>query len=172
MPVTGLENATWDGATCVRLRWGTAAVPCLKIESPKLEVKVEKIRRIGEMIATKRTPGVAELASFKVSLLTTDYKTYILPRYGKHAATEIEFVLTTTIVHPSVRGQLSRLVDHCRVLSIEGPTIESTEKGLVTDLMIDGLDIWERGDDNIWKTLVRKATLTSADATALLSFSF
>ncbi len=170
MPVNGLENGAWDGATCVRLRWGTSAVPCIKIESPKLEVKVEKVRRIGEMIATKRTPGVADLAAFKVSLLTSDYKTYVLPRFGKHAGTELEFVLTATIVHPSVRGQLSRLVDHCRVLVLEGPTIESTEKALVTDLMIDGLDVWERGDDNIWKTIVRKNTLTSFDAQVLLSF--
>lgn len=170
MAVNGLENGAWDGATCVRLRWGTTAVPCIKLESPKLEVKVEKVRRIGEMIATKRTPGVAELAAMKVSLLTSDYKTSVLPHFGKHAATEIEFTLTATIIHPSVRGQLERLVDHCRILSVEGPAIESTEKGLITDLMIDGLDLWERGDDNVWKTLVRKSTLTSADAKALLAF--
>lgn len=170
MAVNGLENGAWDGATCVKLRWGTEAVPCLKVESPKLEIKVEKIRRIGEMLATKRTPGVAELAAMKVSLLTTDYARSVLKHFGKHAGTEIEFVLTATIVHPAVFGQLSRLVDHCRILSVEGPTIESTEKGLVTDLMIDGLDLWERGNDNVWKTLVRKSNLTSADAKALLAF--
>jgi hypothetical protein len=172
MPVPGLENGAWDGGTCTRLRWGSIAVPCTKITLPKLEIKTEKVRRIGEMLATKRTPGAAELGPLKVSMLAADYKEFVLLRYGKHAGTETEFVLTTTIIHPSVRGSLSRLADHCRIVTIEELSIEASEKALMIDLTIDPMDLWERGDDDVWKTLVRKSTLTSADAQVLLSFGF
>lgn len=166
----GLNDVTWDGATSVAMRFGTTKVPILKLSPPKVELKREKIRRVGEQVASRRTPGAGEVGDMTVELLSADYMTFILPRMGRHAGGEIEFVTTCTIAHPSVTGSLSRLMDHCSIVSIEGPDIESSEKGLITKLGISVLDLWEKGSDGKWKTLFRKAGMTSADAAALLKF--
>lgn len=166
----GLENVTWDGATSVLIRFGIVKVPVLKITPPKVDIKVDKIGPVGEMLATKRTPGVAEIGDLALELLTSDYEEFVLPRMPKHAGTEIQFVITCTISHPSVKGSLGRLCDGCRIIGLEGPDLERTEKGLITKLPISVMNLWEKGRDGVWKTLVRKSKMTSADAKALMKF--
>jgi hypothetical protein len=82
----GLRDMTWDGGSAF-LRFGSTKISVKKFTPPKLEVKVARVKRVGEMLATKRTPGSGEVSDSGVELLLTDYEELILPRLGKHAGT-------------------------------------------------------------------------------------
>lgn len=165
----GLADCTWDSASCAFFRFGTTKIPLTKFEPPKDDIKIERLARIGEMRASKRTPGRSEISTASVELLLSDYATFILPRLGTHGGTLIEFVVTATVTHPSVNGSYGLLCDNGRIIGSEGPGFDGTEKGLIKKLTIDFLDIWEKGEDGKWKTLSIKP-LPSSQAAPLLQF--
>lgn len=166
----GLHDATWDTASSGSLRAGSTKVAITKYSPPKLDIKVEKVRRVGAMLADKRTPGAGEISDGTIEMLASDYEAQILPRIGNHAGTEIEFTLTMTLSHPSVIGQLSILCDHVRIIGTEFPEMDGSEKPAMVKLTLSVLDIWSKGRGGKWQTLVRKSTMTSADARAQMAF--
>ena len=78
-------------------------------------------------------------------------------------------VVTATVTHPSVKGSYGILCDNGRIIGSEGPEFDGSEKGLIKKLTIDFLDIWEKNEDGIWKTLSLKP-LPSSQAIPLLAF--
>lgn len=168
MAVNGLENTAYSSVD-VRIRMGSAAFALRSATFPKLEIKTDAPRLLGQMIADRRTVGAGELGPLKAEMLVADYREFI-KRWGKHNATAIEFVVTGTFRTPGLRGAFERLVDHCRITATQEQKLDPDEKALMIELEIQGLNLWERGEDGIWKTLVKKENLTSADAQALLSF--
>lgn len=165
----GLEDCTWDSASSAFLRFGSTKVPLTKCTPPKEDVKTEKIRPIGAMRATKRTPGVSDIADASAEILLTEYTTLILPRLPRHGGTLVEFVVTLSVFHPSVKGSYGMLWDACRFVAHEGPELDGSEKGLIKKLGISILDVWEKGEDGIWKTQSLKP-LPSSQAIPLLQF--
>lgn len=150
---TGLQDATWDSASCAKIRMGAIVVPFMKFTSPKVEVKTEKPARVGEMLAQKRTPGRGEIGDASGEILLSDYAAIILPRFPRHGATFVGFVITTTITHPSVLGSYAQNLDGCRMTVLEGPELDGSEKGLVKKVSISVMNVFEKGADGIWKAL-------------------
>lgn len=165
----GLRDCTWDSANSAFFRFGATKVPLTKFTPSKVEIKTEKVRRIGEMVAQKRTPGAGEVGDVSAEMLVTDYEAFILPRLGKHGGSLIEFQITASVFHPSVIGSYGILLDGCRLTTIEGPEFDGSEKGLIKKLGISVIDLWEKGRDGVWKTLALKP-LPSAAAIALMQF--
>ena len=165
----GLSDCTWDSASCAFFRFGSTKIPLLKFTPPKDDVKIDKPRRVGEMRAQKRTPGVSEIGTASIEMLLSDYTSLLLPRMPKHGGTLVEFVVTATVTHPSVKGSYGILCDNGRIIGSEGPEFDGSEKGLIKKLTIDFLDIWEKNEDGIWKTLSLKP-LPSSQAIPLLAF--
>ena len=165
----GLSDCTWDSASSAFFRFGSTKIPLLKFTPPKDDVKIDKPRRIGEMRAQKRTPGVSEIGTASIEMLLSDYTSLLLPRMPKHGGTLVEFVVTATVTHPSVKGSYGILCDNGRIIGSEGPEFDGSEKGLIKKLTIDFLDIWEKNEDGIWKTLSLKP-LPSSQAIPLLAF--
>lgn len=166
---TGLQDATWDSASCAKIRFGAIVVPFMKFTPPKVEVKTEKPPRVGEMLAQKRTPGRGEIGDASGEILLTDYVEFILPRFPRHGATFVGFVVTNTVGHPSVRGSYAQLIDGCRMTVLEGPELDGSEKGLVKKVSISVINVFEKGADGIWKALNQLA-LPSSQAVPLLQF--
>lgn len=171
MPTTpvGLNDCTWDSASSAFFRWGSTKIPLTKFTPAKDEIKTERVRRVGEMRARKRTPGVSELGDIAVELLATDYVQFIIPRMPIHGGTLVEFIITASVYHPSVAGSYGILCDGCRIVGQEGPEFEASEKGLIKKLSISVIDVWEKGSDNKWKTLALKP-LPSSQAVAAMQF--
>lgn len=165
----GLRDCTWDSASCAHFRFGSTAITLTKFEPPKDDIKIEKVARIGEMRATKRTPGRSEVSDISIEMLATDYVTLLLPRLPKHGGTSVEFVITASVYHPTVTGSYGILCDNCRIIGAEGPSFDGSEKGLIKKLTISVIDVWEKGADNVWKTLSYKP-LPSSQAIPLLKF--
>ena len=165
----GLSDCTWDSASSAFFRFGSTKIPLLKFTPPKDDVKIDKPRRVGEMRAQKRTPGVSEIGTASIEMLLSDYTSLLLPRMPKHGGTLVEFVVTATVTHPSVKGSYGILCDNGRIIGSEGPEFDGSEKGLIKKLTIDFLDIWEKNEDGIWKTLSLKP-LPSSQAIPLLAF--
>jgi hypothetical protein len=167
----GLDDCTWDSASSAFFRFGSTKIPLTKFTPPKDEIKTERVRRAGEMRARKRTPGVSEVSDISVELLASDYKTFILPRMGRHGGTLIEFIITASVFHPSVQGSYGILCDGGRIVTSEGPEFAMDEKGLIKKLGISVIDVWERGDDGVWKTLALKTPqMASSLAQAAMQF--
>lgn len=166
----GLKSLTWDGATCTKILLGTTTVPVQKITLPESTITVEKIRSTGQMRARKRTPGVAEHADLTLVILATYYESIILPRMPLHAGTELEFVVTTTIIHPSVEGSLAVMADQCRIVKVKRPDFEADEKGLLYELGVSTMAVFDKGRDNKWKSIDRDDTKPSAIARAAMTF--
>ena len=165
----GLADCTWDSASCAFFRWGSTKITLLKFGVPKDDIKVEKIRPIGAMRATRRTPGTSEVGDASIEMLASDYASLVLPRMPVHAGTDVEFVVTATVTHPSVLGGYGVLCDGCRIIGSEGPDFDGTEKGLVKKLTLSVMNVWERGESGVWKTYARLA-LPSSQAVPLLNF--
>lgn len=165
----GLNDVTWDSAQSAFFRFGSTKIALTKFEPPKDDIKVEKVPRIGEMRASKRTPGRSEVGDISIELLATDYEAFLLPRMPKHGGTLVEFVITASVYHPSVLGSYGILCDNCRIIGSEGPSFDGSEKALIKKLTISVLDVWEKGRDGIWKTLSLKP-LPSSQAVPLLKF--
>lgn len=165
----GLQDATWDSAACAFFRFGATKIPLTKFTPSSVEVKIEKVRRIGEMVAQKRTPGAAEVSDASLEMLATDHEAFILPRMPRHGGALLEFVITASVFHPSVIGSYGILLDGCRIIKSEGPEFDGSEKGLIKKLGISVVDVWEKGRDGVWKTLSLKPLPTS-QAIPLLQF--
>jgi hypothetical protein len=170
MANNALHDTTWDTAASLALRFGALKVPLVKLSPPKEDVKVEKIREVGNMLATKRTPGIVEVGDGTAELLASVYEALILPRMPKHGGTLTQFVITSTYSHPSVEGALGFLYDRCRIIGEEDPAIESSEKGAIVKLTVSVMERWKKGRDGVWKCLALKPGLPSSTAQALLSF--
>ena len=150
----GLDEATWDSASCVRgMRWGSTLVPVLKATPPGLEVKLDRSRAVGEMLGQRRTPGAGEISDASVEVRLSDYVALILPKMPKHGGTLIAWTITLTISHPSVKGSYGQIWEACRITKHDAaPELAADEKTLVKKLGLSVMNHWERGDDGIWKS--------------------
>lgn len=150
---TGLKDGTWDSARCLLFRWGALKVGITKATPPKLSVKTDAVRRATEMVALSRTPGVGEVSNANIELLTSDFISKIWPKMPKHGGTLETFTITETVTHPSIRGSYGEIWDTCRIVGLEGPDLDISEKSLITKLEINVVNRWLRGDDGVWKSL-------------------
>jgi hypothetical protein len=166
----GLKDCTWDSAACAHIRFGSLKVALTKFSPSKVDVKVEKVRRIGAAIADKRTPGIVEIGDATIELLTTDYELQILPRMPIHDGTMVEFVITTSLYHPSVIGSFGSVLDQVRIIGEEGPELDGSEKGLITKLSISVMNVFRKARDGQLKSLARMPGLPSSQAIAALAF--
>lgn len=166
---TGLQDGTWDSGICAIVRFGATKIPLMKFTPPKVEVKMEKVSRIGEMLAQKRTPGRGEIGNASGEMLLTDYVALMLPRFPRHGGTFVNFVITVSIGHPSVRDSYSQLIDGCRTAVLEGPELDGSEKGVPKKFEFSCMNVFEKGTDGIWKALNQLA-LPSSQAVPLLQF--
>src|SRR5262249_37015566 len=130
---------------------------------------VEKIRRLGEQLASVRTPGSAEIPDIAAEILVTDYVEIILPRMPKHGGSLITFPVTANRRHPAITGSYGIIFDACRIVK-RGETIENGEKGAVKKLGLSVMNVWERGADGVWKCLALLPTVPTAQAKALMQF--
>lgn len=165
----GLQDCTWDSASSAFFRFGSTKIQLTKFTPAKTDVKVEKVRRIGSMIADKRTPGTAEISDPAIELLATDYEALVLPRMPVHGGTLVEFVITASVYHPSVQGSYGVLLDGCRIIGEEGPEFDASEKALIVKLTISTMNTWRKARDGTWKSLSLQA-LPSSQAIPLLQF--
>ena len=165
----GLQDATWDSAVCAKIRFGSIVVPFIKFTLPKADVKTEKVARVGEMLSQRRTPGRGEIGDASGEILLSDYVSLILPRFPKHGATFVDFVVTVTVSHPIVNGSYAQNLDGCRMIALEGPELDGSEKGLVKKVTISVMNIFEKGSDNQWKAL-NQTLAPSAQMVPLLKF--
>lgn len=166
----GLRDATWDSATSVSLRFGSTKVPVTKFEPSSAETKTEKVRRVGSMGADKRTPGVVDIGDGTVEVLTTDWEGIMLPRLPENGFTLIEFAILVLYSHPSVLGSGGTMLDRVRIVKIEGPPIEASEKALVTKFSYSAMARYDKGSDGKWKELAYRAGRPSSTAVALMKF--
>ena len=167
-----LDDLTWDSCSSAHVVFGASRVPFQKLEPGKITIKTEKSRRVGEPIATRRTPGAAEVADPTAEMLATDFEAHILPRMPKHGGTLIEFPVLIVLKHPSIAGTLSILLDRCRFLEWDGPSLDgnSPEKGLIYKLTMSAMGRMDRGRDGQWKALYYDIRRASKDARALMAF--
>jgi len=164
----GLSGLTWDGGSAF-LRFGSLKTPFLKFDRPKVETKVEKIRRLGAQLAELRTPGAVDIGDIAAEMALTDYVELILPRMPRHGGSLITFPVTLNRRHPAITGSYSILCDDCRIISDE-ESLENGEKAAVIKLGISVMNVWEKGADGVWKCKALIATLPSSQAKALMSF--
>lgn len=163
---TSLRNIAFDGATG-RIRFGSVAVPCLKVTVPKEEVKKEKLAYIGEQIKTVRTLGQLEVGTCEVEMTTAIYAGVILPRLQSHATNLVEFPVTLLERHPQIASPYSIILDRCSIIGTN-ESKENSEKAQIIKLTLDVIQVYRRGADGQWKTLAWKPTLgASAAAVAL-----
>jgi hypothetical protein len=166
----GLNDATWDTASSLSVRFGGLKAAITKLTPAKTEIKTEKVRRVGEMIASKRTPGVGEIGDCTGEMLTADYVSFILPRMPEQGGTLIELVTLVQFSHASVVGQYAILMDRCRFTVIEGPEIDASEKGAITKFTMSCMSRYDKGADGKWKALFSVPGRPSSTAQALLKF--
>src|SRR6185312_13313983 len=166
----GLQDLTWDSSSCARVVLGSTRVDFTKFTPPKVETKTEKVARIAEQRATKRTPGRTEIADFASELLLTDFEAKLLPAYNRHGSNLLQVTIVVDIRHPSIAGSFGLMIDDCRCVSEEGPELGSDEKGLIMKLGWSGMQVWRRGRDNVWKCHSFEKALPSSQAAALMQF--
>ena len=166
----GLIDATWDTASSLSVRFGSTKVAILKLTPAKVEIKTEKIRRVGSTLPDKRTPGVAEISDCTGEMLTSDYVGFILPRMPVQGGTLIELVTLIQFNHASIVGEYSILMDRCRFTAIEGPEIDASEKGAITKFTMSCMARHDKGADGKWKALFSKPGQPSSTAVALMKF--
>ena len=165
-----LQDLTWDSASCVRIVLGSTRVTFTKFSPPKVDTKTEKVARVGEARATKRTPGRVEIADMTAEVLLTDYTSQILPAMNRHGGTLVQFSIIASVKHPSISGSYNTLLDDCRIVSREGPEFDGSEKALIKKLGISVMQVWEKGSDGIWKCSSYEQALPSSQAKALMAF--
>jgi len=167
---TGLQSVAWDSASSFKMLFDTTTIPATNVATPDMEIKVEKVARLGEVLPTKRTIGRAELSDLEVEIELSDYTQIILPRQPRHSGTLLEFVCTCTIRHPSVLGSYGLLLDGCRIVKHPSMSFEPDEKAIRKKIGISVMAMWEKGLDGIWKALSPMPTLPSSQAIAAMSF--
>lgn len=168
---SGLRDLTWDSAgTQVSIVLGILRVPFTKFSPGKMSIKLDKPAIVGESLPTKRTIGKGELAAFGGEILATHYQDLILPRMPKHGGTLIQFPILVTIKHPSITGTLKILLDDCRIIEIDGPELDGSEKALIYKLQFDAMRRYDMGLDGNWRGLAYDPRRASADARAIMQF--
>jgi hypothetical protein len=170
MALNPLSDVTWDSATGASIHFGSTKVALTKLSTPKVEVKISKIGAVGSGIANKRTPGKAEVADFGAELLATDYVAHVMPRMPKMGGTMVQFQTLVHLLHPSIAGSLSILLDRCRIVAVEGPELDGSEKELIYKLTISCMNRHDRGANGTWKSLAWDTLRPSADARAMMKF--
>jgi hypothetical protein len=168
--VNALQDATWDTASSLSVRFGSLKAPITKLTPASSEVKVEKVRRVGAMLADKRTPGTAEISDPTGEMLASDYSTFILPRMPEQGGTLTELAVLIEFRHPSVNGRLAILLDRCRFTKIEGPDIAGDEKAAIVKFTLSCMARYDKNSDGKWKALFSVPDRPSATATALMKF--
>ncbi len=168
MATNGLDDVTWD-STSARLRFGITSAPCTKFDRPKVERKREKVLRVGEELASKRTPGIVDIGDVSAEMLATDWVSVVLPRMPAQGWAGIEFTVTLVRKHPSVTGLYSILMDRCSIVSSE-ESVGADEKGAIVKFSLSVMNVFERGADGIWKCMARLPKSTSAQGAALMTF--
>lgn len=167
-----LQDVTWDSGTSAAIYFGALKVGLTKLSPGKMEVKSEKVRRIGESLARKRTPGAAELGPFGGECLDTDFESQILPRMPLHGGTLVEFNILIRLAHPSVSGSHAIWFPETRVVIFDGPELDGSgaEKGLIMKLGFDAMGRFDKGRDGRWKCLHYDPRRSAADAIAAIPF--
>jgi hypothetical protein len=166
----GLNDLTWDSSACASVVLGSTRVAFTKFAPPKVETKTEKVARIAEQRATRRTPGRTEIADMSAEMLATDFEFKLLPAFNRHGSNLVEFETIVDIRHPSISGSFGLLLTACRIVSEEGPELAADEKGLIYKLGISVMQVWRRGRDGIWKCHSYERALPSSQAAALMQF--
>jgi hypothetical protein len=166
----GLIDASWDTASSISVLFGSTKIAITKLTPAKVEVKTEKIRRVGSMLPDKRTPGVAEISDCTGEMLATDYVGLILPRMPVQGGTLIELVTLIQFNHASVVGSYSILMDRCRFTAIEGPEIDASEKGAMIKFTMSCMARHDKGADGRWRALFSKPGQPSSTALAQMKF--
>lgn len=166
----GLDDVTWDGSSAIA-RAGSTKVAFLSFERPKVETKTEKVLRLGEQMASKRTPGKVEVGDASAEMLLTDWYSTWLPRMPRHGGTLLEFPVTMNRRHPAVAGNASYsfVCQQCRIVGQE-EKIENGEKPATMKLMLSVMAVWEKGGDGIWKCMARIPSLPDSATQALMQF--
>lgn len=170
MATSGLIDATWDTASSLSVLFGSLKVPLIKLSPAKVDIKTEKVRTIGRMLADKRTPGTADIGDCSGEMLATDYVGFILPRMPVQGGTMIELATLIQFNHPSVSLSYSILMDRCRFIAQEGPEIDASEKGAIVKFTMSCMSRHDKGADGKWKALFSKPGQPSATARAILNF--
>lgn len=166
---SGLLDVTFDSTT-FGIRWGVVKIPLLTFEVPKVETKVERVRRIAEDQATRTTVGATEIADCSAEVELDVYTETVLPRMPVHGGHLVTFPIVGRAAASAVDAEYSILLDFCRILTREGPTLsgEGAEKKLVKKLGINVRYVWEMGKDRVWKCSARVPGLPSESAKALM----
>jgi hypothetical protein len=167
-----LKDIVWDSGTSASIHFGVLEVGLTKLSPGKITVKREKVRRVGEMLARKRTPGAAEIGDFNGEILATDFEASILPRLPEHGGTLIEFNILLRLAHPSVTGSLAVWYPETSIIELDGPEVDgsSAEKPLIYKLQFSSMGRFDKGRDNVWKCLHYDPRRSAADAIAAIPF--
>jgi len=165
-----LRDLTWDSATSATIVLGSLRVPFTKMSPGKITIKTAKARRIGESLPSKRTPGAGELGDFNAEILATDFEGSILPRMPLHGGTLVVFPILISLKHPSITGSLSILLDQSRIVELDGPELDASEKELIYKLQMSAMGRYDKGRDGKWKALAYNARRPSSEARALMQF--
>ena len=150
-----LQDITSDSGTSVAILFGALRMPLTKLSPGKITVKREKIRRVGESIARKRTPGSAEIGDFNGEMLASDFEANLLPRLPEHGGCLVEFPILIRMSQPSLAGSLAVWMDSTCILEFDGPETDgsSAEKPLIYKLQFSAMNRFDKGRDGVWKCL-------------------
>jgi len=167
-PPAALRDLAYDSGACAGVVIGTTVCTFTKLGVPKNEIKVEKISPVGAGRATRRTPGKAEIADMMTEMLVADYAP-ILNAQNVHGGTEIQHEIITRLAHPGIIGSFGTLLSGARIISIEGPDLDGSEKGAIIKLGWSIMERWDRiGTSRTFKCLGYETAKPSAQAKALM----
>lgn len=166
MTAPSAPDFTLEGSR-FRLRLGTTAVKTIKVTPPKESVKTEKLRRLGEMVATVRTLGIYEIDGGGITLESAVFSKVLLPKLQVNGFTQTEWVLTGAATAPGVAGY-TQIWDRCRFVGIEQEAIEASEKALQMTLPIDVIQMFHKGIDGKWHSLSVNPLAPSDAASAFM----
>lgn len=163
-----LNDLTFDSAgTIVHVVLGLQRVPFTKFTPPKVDIKIDKPAVVGEGLPTRRTPGKAEIGDGTWEMLLSDWTDLVLPFFGLHGGTLIEVPILKSVGHPSMKSSYSALYDSCRIIGLEGPETDGSEKALIKKGTVSCMNVFERRNKDPWRCLAYDNRKPSAAAAAL-----
>jgi len=163
----GIRDLAYDSGSCAAVVVGTTICTFTKFATPKTEVKVSKISPVGAGRATKRTPGKAEVSDLMTEMLVTDYEV-LLAAQNVHGGTLLEHEIVARLAHPGILSSFSTLLSGARIISLEGPELDGSEKETIIKLGWSIMQRWDRAGSRTWKCLSYETTKPSAQAQALM----
>lgn len=137
-----LNDVAWD-STCFTCWFGSSKVQPISFEMPEVDTKTEKVARTGEQLPTKRTVGRMEIGRAKFGFDLADYAAVILPVMPLMGGALVEFNITGRVTHPSIKGSWRVMLERCRILKRSGPKLDDSPKGLIKELEIEPMRVWE-----------------------------